>query len=235
MRGVHLHHLVPGIVATLAAGTAIIGFRPSDDSMLLLSALFGAGAALILDEFALVLHLDDVYWTKEGRSSIEATLIGFTFAVLCLLATAPLGGDPGKDVPHWVVRHVVPTHGTVPRPTVWSLCGPRSHVSQTSASLPTTCSSPRAARARSRSCPSPPSVATSPEPPDRGSTTLQPEKTAASRSSKEREPSSSSVFGVTDESTAGTSHLHLAPTNPRPVTLRCSATGTYASSAAEAV
>ena len=80
VRGVHLHHLVPGIVASLAAGTAIIGFRPGDDSMLFLSALFGAGAALILDEFALVLHLDDVYWTEEGRSSIEATLIGFTFA-----------------------------------------------------------------------------------------------------------------------------------------------------------
>src|SRR5437667_1951832 len=96
LRGVHLHHLVPGIVASLAAGTAIIAFRPGDDSMLLLSTLFGVGAALILDEFALVLHLDDVYWTEEGRSSIEATLIGFSFGVLCLLATAPLGSDPGK-------------------------------------------------------------------------------------------------------------------------------------------
>ena len=107
VRGVHLHHLVPGIVASLAAGTAIVGFRPGDDSMLLLSALFGAGGALILDEFALVLHLDDVYWTDEGRSSIEATLMGFTFAVLCLLATAPLGSDPGKDVPHWVVGGMI--------------------------------------------------------------------------------------------------------------------------------
>src|SRR5438552_13178540 len=107
VRGVHLHHLVPGIVASLAAGTAIIGFRPGDDSMLLLSSVFGAGAALILDEFALVLHLDDVYWTDEGRSSIEATLIGFTFAVLCLLATAPLAADPGKDVPHWVLGGII--------------------------------------------------------------------------------------------------------------------------------
>src|SRR5438477_8794470 len=107
VRGVHLHHLVPGIVASLAAGTAIVAFRPGDDSMLLLSALFGVGAALILDEFALVLHLDDVYWTEEGRSSIEATLIGFSFGVLCLLATAPLGSDPGKDVPHWLLAGMV--------------------------------------------------------------------------------------------------------------------------------
>ncbi len=107
VRGVHLHHLVPGIVASLAAGTAIIGFRPGDDSLLLLSALFGVGAALTLDEFALVLHLDDVYWTAEGRSSIEATLMGFTFAALCLLATAPLGSDPGQDAPHWVIGGVI--------------------------------------------------------------------------------------------------------------------------------
>jgi hypothetical protein len=105
--GVHLHHLLPGIVASLAAGTAIIAFRPGDDSMLLLSALFGVGAALTLDEFALLLHLDDVYWTAEGRSSIEAALIGFTFTALCLLATAPLGSDPGKDLPHWVVAGIL--------------------------------------------------------------------------------------------------------------------------------
>jgi hypothetical protein len=107
VRGVHLHHLVPGIVASLAAGTAIIGFRPGGAWMLLLSALFGVGAALTLDEFALVLHLDDVYWTAEGRSSIEATLMGFALAALCLLATAPLGSDPGKDLPHWVLDGII--------------------------------------------------------------------------------------------------------------------------------
>jgi hypothetical protein len=107
LRGVHLHHLVPGILASLFAGMAIIAFRPGDDSMLLLSALFGIGAALTLDEFALILHLDDVYWTKEGRSSIEATAMGFTFGLLCLLVTAPLGSDPGKDIPHWVLGSII--------------------------------------------------------------------------------------------------------------------------------
>jgi len=105
--GVHLHHLVPGIVACLASGTAIIGFRPGDDSMLLLSALFGVGAALTLDEFALILHLEDVYWSEEGRSSIEAALIGFALAALSLLATAPVGSDPGQDVPHWVIGGII--------------------------------------------------------------------------------------------------------------------------------
>jgi hypothetical protein len=107
VRGVHLHHLVPGVVASLAAGTAIVAFRPGGDSMLALTALFGVGAALTLDEFALLLHLDDVYWTDEGRSSIEATLMGFAFGMLCLLATVPLGSDPGRDVPHWVLGGVL--------------------------------------------------------------------------------------------------------------------------------
>jgi hypothetical protein len=104
---VHLHHLVPGIVASLSAATAIIAFRPGDDAMLLLSMLFGVGAALTLDEFALILHLDDVYWTREGRSSIEATLMGFSLAALCLLATAPLHSDPSRDIPHWILVGVI--------------------------------------------------------------------------------------------------------------------------------
>ena len=107
VRGVHLHHLVPGIIACLAAGTAIIAFGPGGDTMLVLSALFGIGAALTLDEFALILHLDDVYWTEAGRSSIEATLIGFTLAALCLVTTAPLDADPAKDMPHWVLGGVL--------------------------------------------------------------------------------------------------------------------------------
>jgi hypothetical protein len=103
VRGVHLHHLVPGIVTSLAAGTAIIVFQPGGDRLLLLTTLFGIGAALTLDEFALLLHLEDVYWTREGRASIEAILMGFAFGGLCLLVTVPVNSDPGRDVPHSVV------------------------------------------------------------------------------------------------------------------------------------
>jgi hypothetical protein len=104
---VHLHHLVPGILASLASATSIVAFQPRDDSMLVLSAMFGIGAALTLDEFALILHLDDVYWTKEGRSSIEATLMGAAFGLLCLLASLPLNTDPGRDAPHWLAGAIL--------------------------------------------------------------------------------------------------------------------------------
>ena len=97
MRGIHLHHLVPGILVSLAAGTAIITFDPGPGWMLALTALFGVGAALTLDEFALILHLDDVYWTTEGRSSIDACLAAAAFLGLAILATLPLPTDAGND------------------------------------------------------------------------------------------------------------------------------------------
>jgi hypothetical protein len=75
--------------------------------MLMLSVVYGVGAALTLDEFALILHLEDVYWTKEGRSSVEATMMGAAFGILCFLATAPLGNNPGSDLPHWVASGVL--------------------------------------------------------------------------------------------------------------------------------
>lgn len=106
VRGIHLHHLVPGVLVSLASGTAIIAFNPQGDSMLLLSMLFGIGAALTLDEFALILHLDDVYWTTAGRSSVEATLMGAAFGMLCVLASAPLS-NPSEDFPHWLAVSIL--------------------------------------------------------------------------------------------------------------------------------
>ena len=63
----------------------------------ILAIVFGAGAALVLDEFAMLLHLDDVYWTTEGRSSIDACLAAVAFIGLAILATLPLPTDAGSD------------------------------------------------------------------------------------------------------------------------------------------
>ena len=94
--GTHLHHLVPGIILLLVTGFLGIGI---DDRpwRLVVAVLFGIGAALTLDEFALWLHLEDVYWAKEGRQSVDAVL---TMAALLLLII--VGGgfwvDVGKAV-----------------------------------------------------------------------------------------------------------------------------------------
>ena len=67
--GVHLHHLVFGIVTMMIAGAggfAAFGNSPWTE---LCAFAFGIGAGLTIDEFALWVYLDDVYWAKEGRSS----------------------------------------------------------------------------------------------------------------------------------------------------------------------
>jgi hypothetical protein len=58
-----------------------------------LAALFGAGAALMLNEFALSLYLKDVYWTREGRKSIDAVMVAIVMALALLLGTSPIGVD----------------------------------------------------------------------------------------------------------------------------------------------
>ena len=73
--GVHLHHLVHGIFLMLLAGVGEFTYQPDPPWLYVLAAAFGAGAALTLDEFALWLHLSDVYWEREGRVSVDAVLV----------------------------------------------------------------------------------------------------------------------------------------------------------------
>ena len=93
--GVHLHHLVFGIVTMMVAGT--LGFASLGDSPWteLCAFGFGVGAGLTIDEFALWVYLDDVYWAEEGRSSIDATVIAASLMGLIVLGVNPL--DLGSD------------------------------------------------------------------------------------------------------------------------------------------
>ena len=73
--GIHVHHMVVGIVFVLVSGWAALALDPGTPWTYVLGIFFGAGAALTLDEFALWLHLKDVYWAQEGRASIDAVII----------------------------------------------------------------------------------------------------------------------------------------------------------------
>jgi hypothetical protein len=69
----HIHHFVPGILMMmLAGGTSIVSRDQRLDP--LLAVPFGIGAALTLDESALLLRLDDVYWSEEGVVSVQISL-----------------------------------------------------------------------------------------------------------------------------------------------------------------
>jgi hypothetical protein len=94
---VHVHHLVPGVLMSLVAGGLALGLGPPELGLAFLAIVFGAGAALVLDEFAMLLHLDDVYWTTEGRVSIDACMVAVAFLGLAALATFPLPTDRAGD------------------------------------------------------------------------------------------------------------------------------------------
>ncbi len=90
--GLHIHHAVPGILLLIFG--SLMAIRGPDSPWLEIAAVIvGVGTSLILDEFALILHLEDVYWTEEGRVSVE--LAGLTAACIgfVMLGTSPLGVD----------------------------------------------------------------------------------------------------------------------------------------------
>ncbi len=89
---VHIHHMVFGVVfmgvggvAELAAPLHSLAWRSVP------AAVFGLGTALVLDEFALILHLRDVYWTNEGRISVDAVFVAMGVTALLLIGVSPVG------------------------------------------------------------------------------------------------------------------------------------------------
>jgi hypothetical protein len=95
--GVHLHHLVVGIVLVIASGLLMFALEPGRVATGILAIFFGGGAALTLDEFALWFHLKDVYWSEEGRSSIDATIMVVLLAGLILTGASPIGERSEND------------------------------------------------------------------------------------------------------------------------------------------
>jgi hypothetical protein len=87
--GLHIHHAVFGIIGMVVAGILEFAVQPGSPWLEMMAFVFGAGAALTLDEFALILHLEDVYWTGEGRKSIDAVILGLTFITLLLTGLLP--------------------------------------------------------------------------------------------------------------------------------------------------
>jgi len=94
--GVHVHHLVFGIVTMMIAGA--VGFTVLGDSPWaeVCAFAFGVGAGLTIDEFALWVYLEDVYWSEQGRVSIDATVIAAAFMGLILLGFTPFTFETGS-------------------------------------------------------------------------------------------------------------------------------------------
>jgi lysyl-tRNA synthetase class 2 len=94
--GLHIHHLVFGIVLMMLAGFANFVVQPYSPWFEILAAAFGIGMGLTLDEFALWLYLDDVYWAEEGRSSVDAVVFAAIIGGGVIVGFVPLDASGGS-------------------------------------------------------------------------------------------------------------------------------------------
>ena len=110
--GVHVHHQVWGILLVLITGLMEFRYQPSSPWVEILATLFGIGAALALDEFALWLHLEDVYWSEEGRKSIDAVMVAVVLGIVLLIGAAPAGATSGstEDLTGWLFVAAILVH-----------------------------------------------------------------------------------------------------------------------------
>lgn len=91
--GLHVHHMVIGVVLMVVTGLVLIAVSPEGLWLQVCALVFGAGVALTLDEFALILRLQDVYWTSEGRLSVDAVIVAVCAGLLIILGFNPAGAD----------------------------------------------------------------------------------------------------------------------------------------------
>jgi hypothetical protein len=87
--GLHLHHLVWGIVLIMGSGFLNFVLKPGSPWSEILAGAFGVGAGFTLDEFALWIHLEDVYWSEQGRISIDAVVVATLLGGMIVVGLAP--------------------------------------------------------------------------------------------------------------------------------------------------
>lgn len=88
--GTHIHHSVPGVVLLVAGSFTSIGAQ-GNIGKCVAAVLVGLGVSLVLDEFALLLHLRDVYWTQEGQTSVAVVSLAAASLMFALIGYSPVG------------------------------------------------------------------------------------------------------------------------------------------------
>jgi hypothetical protein len=90
--GVHIHHVTFGVLLVMASGLTMVtmSVNGQEPQFTVAAIFFGIGAALVLDEYALILHLSDVYWEEDGRTSVDAVFAAVAVAGLLIMGLHPL-------------------------------------------------------------------------------------------------------------------------------------------------
>jgi hypothetical protein len=88
----HIHHVVVGVLLAMISGVTLVTLSTNGTEVEFTGAaiVFGIGAALVLDEYALILHLSDVYWEEDGRTSVDAVFAAVAVGGLLVLGLHPL-------------------------------------------------------------------------------------------------------------------------------------------------
>jgi hypothetical protein len=92
--GVHIHHAVPGLILLIVGAFTAVGGPPGSLAWRSVAGVaVGIGVSLVLDEFALILHLQDVYWSGEGQLSVEMVSLTAACLGLFLVGFSPVRVD----------------------------------------------------------------------------------------------------------------------------------------------
>lgn len=110
--GLHIHHAVIGVVLVMVSGVTMVTLAVDGGvtEFTVAAIFFGIGSALVLDEFALILHLEDVYWSEDGRTSVDAVFAAVAVAGLLILGFNPLSFF---DVGIWRDDHSIVARASV--------------------------------------------------------------------------------------------------------------------------
>jgi hypothetical protein len=88
--GTHIHHSVPGIILLIIGAFTAVGGPGTMGWLSFCAIAIGIGTSLVLDELALILHLQDVYWSGEGQLSVEAVSLVAACLGLALVGLSPV-------------------------------------------------------------------------------------------------------------------------------------------------
>ncbi|AZM44697.1 hypothetical protein DMB38_01700 [Streptomyces sp. WAC 06738] len=110
--GMHIHHVVPGVVLMVIGGFGAVFVEGGVVAESVVAVVFGMGTGLVLDEFALIVHLHDVYWSEQGRASVEVTVLTTVVVGMVLIGSSPFdvddqGGLQEQGALLWSVNIVV--------------------------------------------------------------------------------------------------------------------------------
>jgi hypothetical protein len=110
--GLHIHHVVIGVILVMVSGVTMVTLAVNGGvpEFTVAAIFFGIGAALVLDEFALILHLSDVYWAEDGRTSVDAVFAAVAVAGLLILGFNPLSFF---DIGIWREDHTLVARASV--------------------------------------------------------------------------------------------------------------------------